>query len=57
MDKESAEGGTRSHPLVKSETDDGAKREVGRPCVLGEGLPPVPHKLAVRIVWGEYLDI
>ena len=42
---------------VESRIDGGAKGEVGRPFVLSEGLPPVPHKLAARIIRGEYIDM
>lgn len=41
----------------ESGTDGGAKGEVGKPFVLSEGLPPVPHKLAARILRGEYIDM
>ena len=30
---------------------------VEKPFVLSEGLPPVPHKLASKILRGEYIDM
>ena len=30
---------------------------VGKPFVLSDGLPPVPHKLAARILRGEFVDM
>jgi len=33
------------------------KGEIGKPFVLSEGLPPIPHKLAARIMRGEYVDM
>ena len=33
------------------------KSAVDRPFILSEGLPPVPHKLAARILRGEYVDM
>ena len=40
-------------PPGESGADGGAKSEVGKPFVLSEGLPPVPHKLAARIMRGS----
>ena len=42
---------------TESGTEGGAKGEVGKPFVLSEGLHPVPHKLAARIIRGEYIDM
>ena len=33
------------------------KSSVEKPLILSEGLPPVPHKLAARILCGEYMDM
>ena len=43
------------------EHTDGSIREskgvAGKPFILSEGLPPVPHKLVSRILRGEYVDM
>ena len=41
----------------ESGRDGGAKGEVGKPFVLSKGLPLVPHKLAARIIRGQYIDM
>ena len=33
------------------------KLAANKPFILSEGLPPVPHKLTVRILKGEYVDM
>ena len=33
------------------------KTDVGKPFILSEGLPSVPHKLVARILRGEYIDM
>ena len=33
------------------------EKPVEKPFILSEGLPPVPHKLASKILWGEYIDM
>ena len=33
------------------------KSSVEKPFILSEGLPPVPHQLAARILRGEYVDM
>ena len=39
-------------------TSGGAgEKPVEKPFILSEGLPPVPHKLASKILWGEYIDM
>ena len=60
MDRRPAEGRDKWSPApssVESGTENGVKGEARRPFVLSEGLRPVPHKLAVRIIWGEYIDM
>ena len=34
-----------------------SKGVASRPFILSEGLPPVPHKLVLRILRGEYIDM
>jgi hypothetical protein len=34
-----------------------AKLSASKPFILSEGLPPVPHKLAARILQGEFVDM
>ena len=51
----------KTRPSASGETLESAESEtkgrVGKPFVLSEGLPLVPHKLAVRILKGEYIDM
>ena len=32
-------------------------KQLEKPFILSEGLPPVPYKLASKILWGEYIDM
>ena len=62
-------GGGKSHEEIGGECEgDGGDRgagklpterkgAVGKPFVLSEGLPPVPHKLVARIFRGEFVDM
>ena len=34
-----------------------SKGVASKPFILSEGLPPVPHKLVLRVLRGEYVDM
>ena len=64
------EGGGGSDANVGGEAGDGvgvgttaapeastSKGVASKPFILSEGLPPVPHKLVLRILRGEYVDM
>ena len=42
-----------SAPMAPAEQ----KAVVGKPFVLSEGLPPVPHKLVIRVLRGDFVDM
>ena len=47
-----ARGGTNG-----GKSGGAGEKPVEKPFILREGLPPVPHKLASKILRGEYIDI
>ena len=51
---------SESQQSVKSATPkdySDPKAGISKPFILSEGLPPVPHKLAARILRGEFVDM
>ena len=52
-----AGGGGGSDGAVDARESSSSKSAVGKPFILSEGLPPVPHKLVSRILRGEYVDM
>lgn len=47
--------GPSSCPPLRPDSE--SKGAVGKPFVLSEGLPPVPHKLVAWILHGEFVDM
>ena len=52
-----AGGGGGSDGAVDAQESSTSKSAAGKPFILSEGLPPIPHNLVSRILQGEYVDM